>query len=362
MTDVEPPHSIGLVIMRLQDIIEECDERIDEIKLELTEQRNALEWEANKRLFEVVAERQQAERMLAAARGDGVGNVDPGQTLDEHVHDEFCAHTAETHTRSDATCDFSGNIIPSNDTPGPGGGPVVPVTDTPLKKGALGDDHYRAVADVYRNAELEGRKTHTAVRTTFRVSVSTANNWISRARKLGFLAPPASKRVPKPEAPQVTASVSAPSSGFAPSNEATKQQVPRPGSLGLAPSPQLTPGARFVARGGHREPPTKQERHAAERIPDLSLVAPADDPAAEMVRVGATHEQVAAIALAAYRESRRPIAAIRNRFDVDQRTANVWVRECRERGLMPPRDQPPVPGELPGKAIPGASRGRSGVE
>ena len=56
---------------------------------------------------------------------------------------------------------------------------------------------------------------------------------------------------------------------------------------------------------------------------------------------------VAATVREAYEVGRRPIQTVIDRFDVDRATAQQLVNAAREAGLLPPRSEPQVPGELP---------------
>lgn len=70
-------------------------------------------------------------------------------------------------------------------------------------------------------------------------------------------------------------------------------------------------------------------------------------------------DTLAAAYKAAVAEGRRPIGTLADRYDAPREIVQEWVERARTAGLLPPRNEPQVPGVLPGeRAVPRAAVAR----
>jgi hypothetical protein len=126
-------------------------------------------------------------------------------------------------------------------------------------------------------------------------------------------------------------------------------------SIVAGPTPRTKPAAKAAEPFVLRANPTV---HAGPTIPSLELHVLDDAPAPEVH--GLTHERIRDVYLAAEEERRMPIAFVAATLDVPRGWANQWVKECRERGLLPPRDVPQRERVAPALKVLRTSSSRSG--
>jgi transposase len=161
-----------------------------------------------------------------------------------------------------------------------------------LKRGprgmARGPIPLARVAEVARAATAAGEPVLPALRAEFGLPDSTLKNWFARVRADGIL-------VEQPVAPVACS--------------------------GPAPKPAASP--------------------VDERIPSFrDLDADVLDEPQDPETLGLTWEEVRDAYLDAEDACRMPVQAVADRFGVPRAWANMWVRRCRELGLLPARDVP----------------------
>lgn len=323
--------SLDLVAMRLQDFIEECDEEIADIENIYSDAVAELRATADAQIAEQQAERDRAVAALQALTGQKAhGNAAepvPSPIVGGEAHPSPPAPNAAEGGDEDAPSAAQPRAVGDPVTTSAGAGddpPNVPAPPTARTVGAPRKYDYAEVAAFVRRCIAEQWAVLPSLQSEYSTTPGMAKHLLKTARKFDPTLPPlprggpagrgprsagqkcaprvapkASDRVAKPEAAQVKAPMIAPRDGWA------------------LTSPKVEPQPAFI---------------------DLEAnVLDAPEPPESK---GLTYATIAAAYLEDEDRVRMPLQALSDRFGVPRTWANAWVKECRARGLLPPRDQP----------------------